>query len=496
MLDHVQDAAVPGRTEVAGRLARRPKFGISAGVVSDVGKVCDFAIVMLASMFAFEIYLHAIINYVEGRDRYALTAAAGAILFVTGFQQAGGYRIERLARLRWQTTSVMLGWLGTVSVLAAVGFVTKVSESYSRGWALGWAVATLGLLLMERSVLYLLICSWTRRGYLQRNVVIVGAGEMTEQLIERLYARHNESVAVVGVFDDRRDRVPASCAHCKVLGTTDDLLQFARQSPIDEIIVALPLSAEDRLKELFDKLKLLPVDLRLSAHPMTRAFPVTGVSRVGDVTLLEVFDRPLKDWSGVYKWLEDKIIASAALLFLAPLMLLIAILIRLDSRGSILFVQERFGFNNTVIRVLKFRTMHIALADPSGGARTVRNDARVTRIGRYLRKWSLDELPQLFNVLKGDMSIVGPRPHALAMKADGRQLYHEAVKDYAYRHRIKPGLTGWAQVNGLRGEIDGLEKARQRVAYDLHYIENWSIWLDLYIMFRTVKVVLAMKDAF
>jgi Undecaprenyl-phosphate glucose phosphotransferase len=496
MPDHVQEQASLAQSSSSRWVPHQPRVGFSAEVVTGVAKLSDFAAVLLAGMFASHIYLRAFINYVEGKDRYALTATIGAVLFVTGFQQMGGYRLQRLAQLHWQTTRVMLCWTGAVSILLALGFVAKVSASYSRGWALGWVITTLGLLLVDRSAIYLLVCGWTRRGYLRRNIAIVGASRLTEQLIGKLQAGHDKNLAIIGIFDDRRSRIPATCAGYDVLGSTDDLLLYARQSPIDEIIVALPLNAETRLKELFEKLKLLPVDLRLSAEPMTQAFPISGLSRIGDLTVLKIIDRPLKDWSGAIKWIEDKVVASVALVAVAPAMLVIAVLIRLDSPGAVFFVQERFGFNNAVIRVLKFRTMHTKFSDQSGGIRTVRNDSRLTRVGRYLRKWSLDELPQLINVLRGDMSIVGPRPHALTMKADGRQLYYEAVKDYLYRHRIKPGLTGWAQVNGLRGEIDDLEKAKLRVAYDLYYIEQWSIWLDLYIICRTLRAVCVTKDAY
>jgi exopolysaccharide biosynthesis polyprenyl glycosylphosphotransferase len=212
---------------------------------------------------------------------------------------------------------------------------------------------------------------------------------------------------------------------------------------------------------------------------------VGGIGYVGTVPVLEVVDRPLKNWRAVAKWMEDKLLGSLLLIFVGPLMALTAILIKLDSPGPVLFVQKRFGFYNEVIGVLKFRTMHIDRADPSGAQRTVRNDPRVTRLGRILRWLSFDELPQLINVIRGDMSLVGPRPHTVAMKA-GDRLYGEAVERYLHRHRVKPGITGWAQVSGLRGEVDTLEKAHARVAQDLYYIEHWSRWLDLKILLKTV----------
>jgi polysaccharide biosynthesis protein PslA len=176
-------------------------------------------------------------------------------------------------------------------------------------------------------------------------------------------------------------------------------------------------------------------------------------------------------------------------------MLIIAAAIRLDSRGPVFFIQDRFGFNNKTIRVLKFRTMHVEQEDPTGANRTLARDPRVTRVGRFLRSVSLDELPQLVNVLRGEMSLVGPRPHALGMKA-GERLYHDAVSDYFQRHRVRPGMTGWAQVNGLRGEIDSLDKARRRVALDLYYIDHWSLWLDLKILLKTIIVIFGRENAY
>ncbi len=223
--------------------------------------------------------------------------------------------------------------------------------------------------------------------------------------------------------------------------------------------------------------------------------PVRGISYAGNIPLLAVVDRPIKHWNAVAKRIEDLICSSFLLLLFAPIMMIIAMLIKLDSRGPVFFAQERFGFNNDVIRVLKFRTMYANRGDISGAQRTVPKDPRVTRIGRVLRALSFDELPQLLNVLRGDMSLVGPRPHAITMKAGGR-LYYEAVEQYVHRHRVKPGITGWAQVNGLRGEIDTLEKAHARVEQDLYYIEHWSLWLDLKTLALTMPVLLSRQNAY
>ena len=194
--------------------------------------------------------------------------------------------------------------------------------------------------------------------------------------------------------------------------------------------------------------------------------------------LLQVFSRPLADWRLVMKDIEDRGLALLLLILFGPLLLLISVLIKLDSRGPVFFRQARYGFNHQLINVLKFRTMYTHLEDRAAAQLATRNDPRVTRIGRFLRRSSLDELPQLINVLRGDMSIVGPRPHALSARAADR-LYEEVVEEYAARHRVKPGITGWAQVNGWRGETDTYDKIKKRVEYDLYYIENWSLVLDI-----------------
>jgi len=336
---------------------------------------------------------------------------------------------------------------------------------------------------------------WGQRGYLVRRLVVVGAGELGENLVNALRRADDRNLEILGFFDDRHTRIGPSVAGLPVLGTTADLLTFARRRRVDEFIVALPLSADKRLKSVFERLRRLPVDLRLSAEPIAGTLPIRGISAVGAVPMLDVAERPLKNWNALAKLIEDRLIGVFLLLLFTPLMALVALLIKLDSRGPVLFVQERFGFNNNVIRVLEFRTMYIDRGDATGAARTVRNDPRVTRIGRLLRALSLDELPQLINVVRGDMSLVGPRPHAITMRA-GDRLYNDAVATYLNRHRVKPGITGWAQVNGLRGEVDSLEKARARVEHDLFYIEHWSVWLDIKILLKTAPRLFAQGNAY
>jgi Undecaprenyl-phosphate glucose phosphotransferase len=321
--------------------------------------------------------------------------------------------------------------------------------------------------------------------------------------MEQLQNGHNgHLLEIVGVYDDRSggNRLPAEAvAGQSVRGTTADLVRAARTDGPDAIAIALPQAAAARVSQLMTLFSQVPADLLLCPDLALATLPQSprgrGASAWGTRHVVKLYEQPYKGCRGLLKWTEDKAIAALGLVLLSPVVLLIATLIRLTSPGPVLFRQTRFGFNNVPIEILKFRTMYHHFGDPTGASSTTRDDPRVTPIGRILRRTSLDELPQLFNVLQGDMSIVGPRAHAIDMKiAD--QLYYDAVQSYAARHRVKPGITGLAQVSGLRGEINTLEKARRRIEYDLEYIENWSIWIDLWIIVKTIIQVPFDKDAY
>jgi Undecaprenyl-phosphate glucose phosphotransferase len=473
-----------------GRRVRLPSEILAPAIAA-----VDFCLVLIAAAATFAFYFDLTNRSAAEPARYVWTALFAATLFVGGFERLGGYRLKQLLRLNWQLRRVLIIWSMTLSVLLLVAFLGKTSEIYSRGWVLAWVIVTPALLLSGRGILRLAMARWVRDGRLARNIVIVGAGNEGQRLIAKLRESQDTSIAVRGVFDDRKSRLPRSMLGLNVVGTTDDLLRFARSVPVDEVIIALPLHAEDRLKALFWKLKGIATDLRLSIEPVAETFQIRGMSYVGTVPVLEIADRPLKHWRAAAKWIEDKVLSALLMIFLGPLMAIVALLIKRDSPGPAFFVQERFGFNNDVIRVLKFRTMYADRGDQSGAQRTLQNDPRITRVGRIVRALSIDELPQLMNVLRGDMSLVGPRPHAIAMRA-GDRLYGDAVEEYLHRHRVKPGITGWAQVNGLRGEVDTLERARARVAHDLYYIEHWSPWLDLKILLKTVGILASRDNAY
>jgi Undecaprenyl-phosphate glucose phosphotransferase len=336
-----------------------------------------------------------------------------------------------------------------------------------------------------------------RRGQLDRRTAIVGGGPAAESLLRALDAETDSEVRVLGVFDDRDEvRSPESVAGYPKLGSTDDLVDFVRKAQLDLVIFTVPITAEDRILQMLRKLWVLPVDIRLSAHQSKLRLRPRSYSYIGSVPVLAVTDRPIADWDVVFKWLFDKIVGTTLLVLLSPVMLATALAVRLDSRGPAFFRQRRYGFNNELIEVFKFRSMYVDQSDPTASKLATRNDPRVTRVGRFIRKTSLDELPQLINVvLKGDLSLVGPRPHAVNASAEHRR-YDDLIDGYFARHRVKPGITGWAQVCGWRGETDTLEKIQKRVEHDLYYIENWSVFFDLYILAITPFALAKTENAY
>ena len=326
---------------------------------------------------------------------------------------------------------------------------------------------------------------------------MIGGGREGAELIEALEASNSTDIRIAGVFDDRDDdRSPAVVSGYPKLGTVAELVEFARKTRVDILLVTLPLTAQGRINQILKKLWVLPVDVRLAAHTDKLLFRPRSFSHIGNVPLIDIIRRPIADGDHVIKWGFDKIVGSLALLAALPVMVLVALAVKLTSKGPVLFKQKRYGFNNELIEVYKFRSMYTDMNDADAARLVTRDDPRVTPVGRFIRKTSLDELPQLFNVVfKGNLSLVGPRPHAVKAKADAK-LYDDVVDGYFARHRVKPGITGWAQINGWRGETDTEEKITQRVAHDLYYIENWSVLLDLYILFATPVSLLNTDQAF
>jgi Undecaprenyl-phosphate glucose phosphotransferase len=461
-------------------------------VIAGVVRVIDFA---MLSAIGVALYFGYVVP-LSGFSWPFLAAILGmAATAVICFQAADLYQVQLFRGHLRQMTRMVTSWAFVFLLFIGASFAVKLGNEISRLWLAAFFFSGLAALVTGRLFLRSLVRGWARHGRLDRRTIIVGADQSGEQLVQALKTQDDSDIQVLGVFDDRNDdRAMDTCAGSPKLGKVDDIVEFARRTRIDLVLFALPISAETRILEMLKKLWVLPVDIRLSAHTNKLRFRPRSYSYLGEVPTLDVFEAPITDWDLVMKWLFDHVVGFVILVLALPVMGLVALAVKLDSPGPALFRQKRFGFNNERIDVLKFRSMYHHQADPTASKVVTRNDPRVTRVGRFIRKTSLDELPQLFNVVfKSNLSLVGPRPHAVQGKLQSR-LFDEAVDGYFARHRVKPGITGWAQINGWRGEVDTDEKIQKRVEFDLYYIENWSVLFDLYILLKTPLALMTKNE--
>jgi Undecaprenyl-phosphate glucose phosphotransferase len=401
-----------------------------------------------------------------------------------GFEQREGL-VSTLARV----AACLLASAAAVAALIALMRPSRPDVLAAEVWFVLSAVA----LALSQAAWWRRVTGWRASGRLTPNIVVVGATENARRLIEQ--ARESGKLAVLGVFDDRLSRSPADVAGVPVLGDTKALLDHRIMPYVDRVVITVPPQAQGRVRQLIEKLKVLPNEISLFLDFEGESDPSAAISRLADAPLARVSGAGQDYGRVMAKRLQDLLLGSVALILAVPIMALVALAVRLDSPGPILFRQRRHGFNNEEIVVWKFRSMRNDSADPAASRQVTVDDARVTRVGRFIRKFSLDELPQLFNVLKGEMSLVGPRPHAIGMKT-GEVESAKLVAEYAWRHRMKPGVTGWAAVKGSRGPVHTPEDVRRRVELDVDYIERQSLWLDLYILLMTIPcLVLGDREA-
>lgn len=385
-------------------------------------------------------------------------------------------------------------------LLLATLFSLKVSDDFSRVWMYAFAISSFVAVFTVRIVMRIVLKRLSDLALVTRNVVVVGSGEQARMLLEKFQQAKPYFTTVLGLFDTAgKAGSQRTVEGYPILGDVDALLDKARRQRIDDVILALPWSDDDSIVRLIERLHELPVTIHLGCDligfrlDVARAtlFRDPNSRRFPGVPVVEVSKRPLSDWDVVVKTVEDRLLASILLVLSSPIMLLTAVAIKLTSPGPILFQQERLGFNNRRFKIYKFRSMRHDLAETSVTEQATRDDPRVTAVGRFIRRTSIDELPQLLNVLNGTMSLVGPRPHAI----DHNEMYSTQIRGYFARHRVKPGLTGWAQVNGLRGETRALSMMEQRVQHDLFYVENWSLLFDIQILLKTAIMVVIGKNA-
>lgn len=476
-------------------LRKHTGYRFSSRVIAPIALLTDLLCLLLAVPTA--LLLHEI--FVGGGHNRQVHLAAAVIAAVAFFL----IRISRdaysrpLGRAQDADQGVVFDYFVGALLSTATIWQFGLADQFSRGLMVFYVGSTIIYLFLSRFLLRWLVARLARSGHIAQRVVLYGAEpEVAERAYRLLELERLPHLNIVGIADDRQTRVAtAGIGSVPYIGGLDQVIQLGREGDLDQVIIAVPDLTQQRLDNLLERLSEVAVDVSLIPREALVLSSSYHVSFIGSAPVLALWERPVRDLDNVMKAAEDKILAVFGLVLLAPLLLLTALAIRLESKGPILFVQRRFGFNNREINVIKFRSMFVDRQDVSGAQRTTRQDPRVTRVGRIIRRLSIDELPQLINVMRGEMSIVGPRPHATHMKI-GDRFYFEAVKGYAARHRVKPGITGLAQVRGLRGEIDTIERARLRIDYDRFYIENWSLMLDIRIILETLFKLFADRQAY
>ena len=481
-------------TPIAQAIAAQYAHNTSSPVmVSGVMRMIEFAIIALVGFAVFVLYVGTLTGSLLSYTVAILATAAASVLLL---EFSDSYQLAVMRDPFHAFRRIVLSISGAFALMSLAGFFLKISEDFSRVWFGTWYITALIACALFRFVMSRLVRRWARNGRMERRAVIVGGGKPAEELIRSIEQQPYNDIRICGVFDDRdAKRSPAIVAGYPKLGNIAELIEFARIAHIDMLIVSLPITAEARVLSLLKKLWVLPVDIRLSAHNNHLQFRPRAYSYIGSVAMIDLFDKPINDWDSVAKRAFDIFFSLFGILIFSPILIATAIAIKLESRGPVIFKQQRHGFNNELIEVWKFRSMYTDKCDPTARNAVVKDDPRVTRVGRFIRKSSIDELPQFFNSLRGTLSLVGPRPHAVYAHTRNL-LYHEVVDGYFARHRVKPGVTGWAQINGWRGEVDSDEKIKMRTEFDLYYIENWSLWFDLKILFLTPIRLLNTDNAY
>jgi Undecaprenyl-phosphate glucose phosphotransferase len=404
-------------------------------------------------------------------DLYLPLITVASMIFLLVAHGLNVYKVGRIFDWRWVIWRAAASFMLTFAALMVIGIATKTSESYSRIWFFSWLALSLTLAVTLRVILLTFAEAKFAQGACLKRALIVNCGGIT-LTGDQLTLEAENRIRAVGTIT------------VQDLTSIPDLSHYLRRLSPDLVILSLPWSQVETAMSKFKALSQYAVEILVLPQASEGFHRAIRLRRFGNQVLLQVAEPPLAEWDIAVKRVEDLVIASLSLLLAWPLLLLVALAIKVESKGPILFKQMRAGFNGELIEVWKFRSMYVEYADYDASRQTNKNDHRVTRVGRFIRRSSIDELPQFWNVLQGRMSVVGPRPHALATSAEGKQL-SVLVEEYVARHRVKPGITGWAQVNGARGELYSREQVKKRVDYDLYYIANWSIVLDVKIILMT-----------
>lgn len=459
----------------------------NAGLLELIQRFLDPLVVVATGVALYAIQSESI----DFHRNYVFLLTGGFLLCLAVFPFFNIYRPYRGASLWAETQRLASAWAVVLAGLVIALFVTKTSTYFSRLWIGQWAVAGFIGLVIFRMALRGGLRLLRRHGFNLRFVAIAGAGDLGRDVARRLAASPWTGLKVVGFYDDDPRMQQQVLEGVQVRGGLHRIPRDVAELGVDQVWIALPLHHDKQVRSLVAHLSRLPVQVTFVPDIYGVQLLNHSIGEVAGFPVIHLMESPLAGVKGLVKTVEDKFLAAFILAVTAPLMLLIAIVVKLSSPGPVFFGQLRGGLYGERIWVWKFRTMRHCAKPPEKITQATPGDSRVTAFGAFLRRTSLDELPQFFNVLKGDMSIVGPRPHAV----EHDEFYQRQIDAYMLRHHVKPGITGWAQVNGWRGETGEIEKMEMRIKHDLYYINNWSLWLDMRIIFMTVYMMLSGRNA-
>ncbi|MHA2939529.1 undecaprenyl-phosphate glucose phosphotransferase [Vibrio sp. RC27] len=413
---------------------------------------------------------------------YELTLAVVVVLFYLIAEVAGVYFTFRFSTQRDIFVAILISWAICITITLGASVVFNVLDNYFRVVVAAWFAATPVLLITWRlGVGYILRLLFPAEMG-KRKVIVIGATHSGIQLAHELKLRGRQTETLIGFYDDRGlDRIGLVGLPAPIRGRIDDALELAKSHAVQEVYIALPMEASKRIKQILNA--FADANARVHVVPDFFTFDLmqSRLKNVGNMVTLSVYDSPFYGFTSMVKRIEDVVFASIITVMISPVLCAVALGVKLSSPGPIIFKQERYGLDGKPILVWKFRSMKV-MDNGDVVKQATKGDPRITKFGAFIRRTSLDELPQFINVITGQMSIVGPRPHAVAHNEEYRSL----INKYMLRHHVKPGITGWAQINGLRGETETLDKMQKRVEFDLVYIQNWSLWLDIKIIFLTV----------
>jgi putative colanic acid biosynthesis UDP-glucose lipid carrier transferase len=441
-------------------------------------------LVILGVLYGLSLYHHDTFN-----GYYLILALLTYFVSSNVYEQINLYRTWRSGRVLAYLRDVVFGWAVVIFLVIFVGYAADISEQYDQQLLTEWAVIVPVVIFLSHLLIRKVASNLRQKGEV-RNVVIVGANELGHRLKQRIEDDPYLFMEVKGFFDDR-DAKRLHPDTPPLLGRIAGLTAYVRKHRIDMIFVSLPISAQPRIKNMFDELQDTTASIYFVPDIYLFDLVQSRFDDVGGVPVVAICETPFTGYNTLVKRASDIVLSILILLLMLPVMILVALLVKLTSPGSVIFKQQRYGLNGEQITVYKFRSMKVS-QNGVDVPQAQKHDQRLTIIGSFLRKTSLDELPQFINVLQGRMSIVGPRPHAVVHN----EQYRKVIKGYMLRHKVKPGITGWAQVNGLRGETETLEKMQERIEFDLDYLRNWSLSFDLWIIFRTIIVVLKGQNAY